>query len=142
MIKLNLRYDISLKLNLLQYNIFTMFGRSSISVSKWKTCFIELLNDYYLCFQGINDAAILWLQCVVHVMLFPMINILYIHISTFQSMCTVPIVAVVCSSLESCFPALFLRYFVNDFEMAPVACIITGITSFFTFHMQCIVRSN
>jgi hypothetical protein len=36
-----------------------------------------------------------------------------------------------------------LRYFLNDFEMVPVAPIITGITFVFTFHMHCIsiVRS-
>jgi hypothetical protein len=36
-----------------------------------------------------------------------------------------------------------LRYFLNDFEMVPVAPIITGITFVFTFHMRCIyiVRS-
>ena len=34
-------------------------------------------------------------------------------------------------------------YFLNDFEMVPVAPIITGITLVFTFHMRCIsiVRS-
>jgi hypothetical protein len=30
------------------------------------------------------------------------------------------------------------RYFINDFEMVPVAHIITGITFVFTFHMRCI----
>jgi hypothetical protein len=36
-----------------------------------------------------------------------------------------------------------LTYFLNDFEMVPVAPIITGITLVFTFHMRCIsiVRS-
>ena len=38
---------------------------------------------------------------------------------------------------------MFLTYFLNDFEMVPVAPIITGITLVFTFHMRCIyiVRS-
>jgi hypothetical protein len=30
---------------------------------------------------------------------------------------------------------MLLRYFLNDFEMVPVAPIITGITFVFTFHM-------
>jgi hypothetical protein len=30
---------------------------------------------------------------------------------------------------------MLLRYFLNDFEMVPVAPIITGITSVFTFHI-------
>jgi hypothetical protein len=38
---------------------------------------------------------------------------------------------------------MLLRYFLNDFEMIPVAPVITGITFVFTFHMRCIsiVRS-
>jgi hypothetical protein len=38
---------------------------------------------------------------------------------------------------------MLLTYFLNDFEMVPVAPIITGITLVFTFHMRCmsIVRS-
>ena len=35
--------------------------------------------------------------------------------------------AVFCSSLTSCFPGMLLTYFLNDFEIAPVAPIITGI---------------
>jgi hypothetical protein len=31
-----------------------------------------------------------------------------------------------------------LTYFLHDFEMVPVASIITGITLVFTFHMRCI----
>jgi hypothetical protein len=30
---------------------------------------------------------------------------------------------------------MVLTYFLNDFEMVPVAPIITGITLFFTFHI-------
>ena len=30
---------------------------------------------------------------------------------------------------------MLLRYFQNDFEMVPVACIITGFSFAFTFHM-------
>jgi hypothetical protein len=36
--------------------------------------------------------------------------------------------AVFCSSLTSWFPGMVLMYFLNDFEMLPVAPIITGIT--------------
>jgi len=38
---------------------------------------------------------------------------------------------------------MLLTYFLNDFEMVPVASIITGITFVFTFYMRCIfiVRS-
>jgi hypothetical protein len=33
---------------------------------------------------------------------------------------------------------MLLTYFMNDFEIVPVAPIITGITLAFTFHMRCI----
>ena len=53
-------------------------------------------------------------------------------------MCAVPNMVVFWSSLTSCFPGMLLTYFLNDFEMVPVAPIITGITFVFTFHMRCI----
>jgi hypothetical protein len=37
--------------------------------------------------SGIYNATILLLQCKVHVMLFPMINVLYFDISTFHRTC-------------------------------------------------------
>ena len=46
--------------------------------------------------------------------------------------------AVFRSSLTSCFPGMLLTYFLNVFEIVPVAPIITGITFGFTFHMRCI----
>ena len=42
-----------------------------------------------------------YLQYMLQVMLFPMLNILYFYISTFQRMCAVSIMAVLCSSLMS-----------------------------------------
>jgi hypothetical protein len=36
----------------------------------------------------------------------------------------VPNVAVFCDSFVSCFPGVLLMYFLNDFEMVPVAPII------------------
>ena len=54
-------------------------------------------------------------------------NLLYFHISTSRSMCAVPNMAVFCSSLTSCFPGMLLTYFPNEFEIVPVAPIITGI---------------
>ena len=69
-----------------------------------------------------------------------MLNLLYFYISNFRStsMCAVPNMAVFCSSLISCFPVMLLRYFLKDFQMVPVAPIISGITFVFTFHMRCI----
>jgi len=53
-------------------------------------------------------------------------------------MCAVPNMAVFCSFFTSCFPGMLLTYFLNDFEIVPVATIITGITFVFTFHVRCI----
>ena len=51
-------------------------------------------------------------------------------------MCAVPNMAVFWSSLTPCFPGMLLTYFLIDFEIAPIAPIITGITFVFTFHMR------
>ena len=60
---------------------------------------------------------------------------LYFYISTFRSMCAVSNMAVCCSSLISYFCGMLLRYCPSDYEMVPVAAVITHITLAFTFHM-------
>ena len=80
-------------------------------------------------------AAILLLVFMVLISLVSVLNLLYFYISTFRSMCAVPNMAVFCSSLTSCFPGMLLTYFLNGFEIVPVAPIITGITFVFTFHL-------
>ena len=84
-------------------------------------------------------AAILLLLFMVHISLVSVLNLLYFYISTFRSMCAVPNMAVFCSSLTSCFPVMLLTYFLSDFEIGPVAPIITGIIFVFTFHMRCLL---
>ena len=59
-------------------------------------------------------AAILLLLFMVLISLVPVLNLLYFHISTFQIMCAVPNMAVLWSSLTSCFPGMLLTYFLND----------------------------
>ena len=81
-------------------------------------------------------AAIQLLLFMVLISLVSVLNLLYFYISTLRSMCAVPNVAVFCSSLTSCFPGMLLTSFLNDFEIVPVATIITGITFVFTFHMR------
>ena len=78
-------------------------------------------------------AAILLLLLMVLMSLVSVLNLLYFYISTFRSMCAVSNMAVFCSSLTSCFPGMLLTYFLNGFEIVPVAPIITGITFVFTF---------
>ena len=90
-----------------------------------------------------SAAVILLLLFMALISLFSVLNLLYFYISTFLSMCAVPNMAVFWSSLTSCFPDMLPIYFLNDFEIVPVAPLITGITFVFTFHMRCIyiVRS-
>jgi len=81
-------------------------------------------------------AAILVLLFMVLISLVSVLNVLYFYISTFRSMCAVSNMAVFCSSFTSCFPGMLLTYFLNNFEIVPVAPIITGITFVFTFHLR------
>ena len=76
-------------------------------------------------------APILLLLFMVLISLVSVLNLLYFYISTFRSMCAVPNMAVFWSSLTSWFPGMLLTYFLNDFEIVPVAPIITGITFVF-----------
>ena len=64
-----------------------------------------------------NVAASLYLRFMIHVKLFPMLNILYFYNSTFRIMCAVPNMAVFCSSLVSCSPGVFSGF--SDFSSYP-----------------------
>ena len=83
-------------------------------------------------------AAISSLLFMMPISLVPALALLYFYVSTFRSMCAVPNMAVFCSSFTSWFPGMLLMYFLKDFEMVPVAPVISGITLGFTFHMRCI----
>jgi len=72
-------------------------------------------------------AAILLLLFMVLISLVSVLNLLYYYISTFRSTCAVPNVAVFCSSLTSWFPGMLLTYFLNDFEIAPVAVVVVVV---------------
>ena len=65
--------------------------------------------------------------------LVPALTPLYLYVNTFRSMCAVPNMAVFCSSLTSWLPGMLLTYFLNDFEIVPVAPIITGIICIIIF---------
>ena len=54
----------------------------------------------------------------------------------YSNMCAVPNMAVVGSSLISWFPGMLLRYCMSDFEIVPIAPVITGINFAFIFHMH------
>jgi hypothetical protein len=83
--------------------------------------------------------TILMLLFMLPILLGPALTPLYLYVSTFRSMCAVPNMAVFCSSLTSWFPGMLLTYFLNDFEIVPVAPIITGITFVFTFSIIIII---
>jgi hypothetical protein len=59
------------------------------------------------CLYVHSAAAVVWLQFMVHIMLFS-INIMHVYVSNFLSMCAWPRMAVCCSSLLSCFPGMFI----------------------------------
>jgi hypothetical protein len=61
---------------------------------------------------------------MVPISLAAVLALMYFYISTSRSMCAVPNVAVFCSSLTAWFPGMVITYFLNDFEMVPVAPII------------------
>ena len=73
-------------------------------------------------------AAILLLVFMVLISSVSVLNLLYFYISTFRRMCAVPNMAIFCSSLTSWFPGMLLTYFLNDYEIVPVAPVITDIT--------------
>ena len=84
-------------------------------------------------------ATILLLLFMVIISLAFVLNVLYFYISTFRSMSAVSNMAVFCGSLTSCFPGVFYTYFLNDFEIVPVAPIITGTVSPIFVHSTCAV---
>ena len=60
----------------------------------------------------------------------------------FPEMCAVPNMAVFCSSRTAWLPGMLPTYFLNHFEMVPVAPIITDITVVFTLLLLKGIISN
>ena len=73
--------------------------------------FMQGIYNYIPETKHVAKAAILWLPFMVHLMLFPMSNLLHYYISISRSMCSVSNMAVFCSSLISCFAGVRLSYF-------------------------------
>jgi hypothetical protein len=97
---------------------------------------ISFMQGIYTCIPETNHvpkqyniAAILSLLFMVPISLAAALVLMYFYISNFQSMCAVPNMAVFCRSLTSWFPGMVLTYFLNDFEMVPVAPIILLLLS-------------
>ena len=87
--------------------------------------YIPVINYVYRVY---DVAAVLYLQFVIQVMLFHtwnMFSIFTLVLSKVRVQCQVRLFF--CSSLISCFPSMLLRYCLNDFDMVPIAPIITGV---------------
>ena len=76
-------------------------------------------------------AAVLNLQFVLHVMLLRSRNFCTFTLALPAVCVQCPIWLFFCNSLITCFPGTLLRYCLSDFEMVPVAPIITGIIFYF-----------
>jgi len=130
---------------LLLLTLFLLLLLSILSLSLSPLC--QVLIHIFLrqtMSLGNSVSAILSLLFMVSISIVPVLTLLYFYVSTFRSMCAVPSMAVFCISFTSWFPGMLLMYFQNDFEMVPIAPIITGITLVFTYHKRCIsiVRST
>jgi hypothetical protein len=90
--------------------------------------YIPERNHFY---REYSIAAVLFLLFMVPISLVHAMALLCFYVSIFRSMCAVPNMAVFCSSLTSWFPGMSLAYFLNNFEIVPVAPIITGIIIIF-----------
>jgi len=82
-------------------------------------------------------AAILLLLFMVLISLVSVLNLWYFYISTFRGMCSVSNMAVFWSSLTSCFPGMLLTYFLNDFEIVPVAPITFVYYYYYYYDYYC-----
>ena len=72
-------------------------------------------------------SAVLCLQCVAGAMPLHMIKVLCFYINTFRNMCAVYGIAVLCSSLMSCFSGMLIRYFMhflNVFTVTPITGVL------------------
>jgi membrane-associated HD superfamily phosphohydrolase len=79
-------------------------------------------------------AAVLYLQFLLHVMLFRPWNMFCTFRLALSVMCMqCPIWLFFCNSLISCFPGMLLRNCLSDFEMVPVAPVINRYH--FRFHI-------
>ena len=104
--------------------LLSLLLSSSSSSSHLCRVFVLNIPETNNVLREYSVAAILLLLFMVLISLVPMLNLLYFYISTFRSMCAVPNIAVFCSFLTSWFPGALLTYFLNDFEIVPVAPIV------------------
>jgi hypothetical protein len=68
-----------------------------------------------------NVTALLSLHFIMPISLAAAFALMYFYISTFRTVCAVPNMAVFYSFLTSRFSGMVFTYFLNDFEVVPVA---------------------
>jgi len=69
------------------------------------------------CCEVYSVAAVVKLKYMIHVMLLPMLNVLYFYCRTLRSSCAKSNMDVLCCSLISLFPGMFFRYGMKYFEL-------------------------
>ena len=82
-------------------------------------------------FMVYSVAAVLYLQSVIHVMLFGMLNMFRTFTLSLPSVRKMPDF---CSSLISCCSGILLRYCLSDFKMVPVAPIIITFPYYYYYY--------
>jgi lipid-A-disaccharide synthase-like uncharacterized protein len=87
-------------------------------------------------------ADILLLLFMVPISLVPALALLCFYVSTFRSMCAVPNMAVFCSSLTWWFPGMLLTYFLNDFEVVPVAQHACSLSIISDYNVWLVIRDG
>ena len=113
---------------------------SSSSSSSSLTSFMHGIYNYVTETNHVSRVyivtAVLYLQFILHTILSRCeicSVLLHQHFPQYMRSANM---AVFCSSLILCFPSMLLRHCLSDFEMVPVAPIITANTFVFTFHMH------
>ena len=90
-------------------------------------------------FGAYGVAAVLYLQAVLHVMLFRPWNMFCTSTLTFAVVsvqCPLRLFFCCCIFLISCSPGTLVSYCLSDCEMVLFAFIIAGLSCAFTFHMR------
>ena len=102
----------------------------------------DMPEKHYV-FRVCSFAAVLYLQSVLHAMLFPMLNVLYFHISTSRSTCAVLNMAVFCAF--DFVPSSYVAQVLSKWLWDGSSCSYCDWYHlfFYTFHLPCIsnVRS-
>jgi hypothetical protein len=111
--------------------IIIIIGKDTVSFVQGIYTYIPETNHVP---KQYNVAAILSLLCMVPTSLAPALALMYFYISTFPNYVCSAQYGSFCSSLTSWFPGMVLTYFLNDFEMIPVAPIIIIIIIIIIIH--------